>query len=630
MADEPDIETGSVRRSSRSTKGQNSRLVREAEAEQEAAAVKPPLKKSKKNEDDDSINCPCGVKRDNNGPMIECEQCLKWQHMRCVFQTDDESVVPEPYKCPTCNNNNNKKEENATMEAPKKQKQSKRNNKEQSNSRSSINDLEDKVRKSVADALYRMLAKTIVPEAIKNGTLNKEDIEVDEYSEKISLEIEQALFHQLAMNNKKSNNSDVGSKYRDKFRSISFNLKDSKNFDLRNRVVSRQLPASELVAMSNQDMSNPELQKLAQSVKQESIRESVLKVEEQQGPRIRKTHKGEEYIEEEEEPANTGDDDYYNSSAAAVIPKSDPTSTDYTTNDNNENNSTNETTTNNNDRHHTTMDLGTYSPMGSFAGDDDDDGLNESRININSDDDLDEIVYGDGNDDDGEKRNTTTPLHEIWTGEVVFTGITKLVAKSYHVYSTSSKLTYTDWDQIIDMSQPIAIDGRLDKKRAESYLQTVAPSKPLTVYLIQPDSGNDEDEANYQTLFDYFHSRDKYGVIVKNQGHNVKDAYLIPIGPEDSIPDYLNPSAIESYLSQYRHRNLILGLYVVNSISTNPTAAATNDNPQQPDPSQMLQNLGLSQSDLTLLQSLIQSNPQAAQDPQLLLELLQKQTATGN
>lgn len=108
------------RRSSRSTKGQHSRF-----AQQEAeAALASPAKKRKvrqpgaatdtkfneaavsathSEEDSGTVSCACGLVRENNQEMMaQCEKCFKWQHVKCLFGTGNEELLPENYECHEC------------------------------------------------------------------------------------------------------------------------------------------------------------------------------------------------------------------------------------------------------------------------------------------------------------------------------------------------------------------------------------------------------------------------------------------------------------------------------------------------------------------------------------------------
>ena len=344
----------SIRRSARSTKGQNQRLLREQELEQSIASSSLPIRQKKRNKEETNnnnddqngdnrvaegvVNCKCGVDDENEERvMIECEKCLKWQHLQCVFGSEDESLVPEVYLCDECNTSSNEAKSKAqddshsspvsispppppppfssslssSFSSAKADSSSSSKVREHSPDKSivskkrktsvsvptKINDLTDKVRQHVATALNDIFVKIIVPDAIKRNMLEISNEQVGEFSEKLSMDIENALYKHLATrdSSSKSKNKDVGQKYREKFRSLSFNLKDDKNPDLRTRIVSGKLTPDQIVTLSSEEMLNPELQKLAESVRKESIRESVLKVDD--APRLRKTHKGEEFVE---------------------------------------------------------------------------------------------------------------------------------------------------------------------------------------------------------------------------------------------------------------------------------------------------------------------------------------------
>ncbi|VEU22793.1 DEKNAAC103885 [Brettanomyces naardenensis] len=136
-----------VRRSSRSNKGVNRRLAalaEEAEEAQEKQKVAEERsrkrrvgggdakgkikgkgkgrsnKKQKINEaeevsaqSEDSVRClPCGTTdanydEDNDTKvMIQCDKCKTWQHMQCLFHTENEKKIPKVYHCNVCDPEN--------------------------------------------------------------------------------------------------------------------------------------------------------------------------------------------------------------------------------------------------------------------------------------------------------------------------------------------------------------------------------------------------------------------------------------------------------------------------------------------------------------------------------------------
>ena len=82
------------------------------------------------------------------------------------------------------------------------------------------------------------------------------------------------------------------STYKEKVRSIVFNVK--KNQMLLDKLLQGTLSTDDLVQMSTDDMASEELQRQMAVMKEEADKQAILIKEE--GPRIRKTHKGEEII----------------------------------------------------------------------------------------------------------------------------------------------------------------------------------------------------------------------------------------------------------------------------------------------------------------------------------------------
>ena len=58
--------------------------------------------------------------------------------------------------------------------------------------------------------------------------------------------------------------------------------------------------------------------------------------------------------------------------------------------------------------------------------------------------------------------------------------------------------------------------------------------------LIRFHPATEEEEVAYISLYSYFSSRDRFGVVANNSRH-VKDLYLIPLSAADPIPSKLLP-----------------------------------------------------------------------------------------
>lgn len=174
--------------------------------------------------------------------MAECENCKTWQHIVCEVGVDDESALPEPYKCSEC----------CGPDPPQADLQPESPEPPTNGNANSIAEIEDKVRRSVAQAWLHVLSQ-FAPAG------------VDAMAK--AIEIESELFKTFGCTNQP---------YREQFRTLSFNLKDSKNSDLQKSVLSGAMPASKFVAMTSEQLRNPELQRIADDIHKESIREAVI------------------------------------------------------------------------------------------------------------------------------------------------------------------------------------------------------------------------------------------------------------------------------------------------------------------------------------------------------------------
>ena len=371
-----------VRRSSRSNKGQHSKLERKR-------------KLDVVDDDEGETRCLCGDNEDDGGFMIQCETCKKWQHGECMGYENPE-VVQETYACEMCqpdlykdvpakedgveqegksqektrkkkltrekpvavciskrtqltrkkstkrktppsddaSEDNSEfsvdeeevpkpKKPNLTPQSPKKKARTASVAKSPTPAKSSPQEIKKKPppintarRISHSSPQQRRSSTSLTPStphqplaptplATKFADLADqkrvpaarifakifEPLEPTK-SESLGLAIEHALYTAFA-----TAEHGYGEQYKSKFRSISFNLKDAKNSALRERVLSGELLPEQLVQLSSEEMANQELRAQAEKIREEGVAQSVIKV--QTGPRIRRTHKGEEIVGDE-------------------------------------------------------------------------------------------------------------------------------------------------------------------------------------------------------------------------------------------------------------------------------------------------------------------------------------------
>lgn len=126
--------------------------------------------------------------------------------------------------------------------------------------------------------------------------INKEEVK------KIAANVEEELY--------KLYNKDTSGKYRNKYRSLIFNLKDSKNQGLFRKVLNGKISPERLVQMSAEELASSELAKWREREKH-SMLEMIKRdaADKMNQVILKKTHKGEELIETpivSDSPANEG------------------------------------------------------------------------------------------------------------------------------------------------------------------------------------------------------------------------------------------------------------------------------------------------------------------------------------
>jgi len=142
-----------------------------------------------------------------------------------------------------------------------------------------------KERQGVANALQKSI-KDLIDGSVKHNTYRVPDGQTPTVlATELALKIEYALYQRFPSEEEKST-------YAEQFRSISFNIK--KNKSLFDDILSGSLSPEELAGMSSDDMASEELQRERARLKEQADKQAVLLHDD--GPRYKKTHKGEELI----------------------------------------------------------------------------------------------------------------------------------------------------------------------------------------------------------------------------------------------------------------------------------------------------------------------------------------------
>ncbi|TVY58763.1 Transcription factor bye1 [Lachnellula suecica] len=411
-------------------------------------------------------------------------------------------------------------------------------------------------RQAIATALSKSLNQPL-QDAVKNGLyrLNGDDT-LDAKAERMAIEIENAAFITL-----------LKPEYNKQTRALIFNLK--KNHDLCNRLLKRTLSAGALAIMSTDDMASKQLKAETAKMKAQADKQSIMVTDDNEGPRVRRTHKGDEIVEDDsfavpdesmnisrrrsmldpngdmavrsrenspmnevELPANINDHRSHDDIRGHTIPKQplmvetkqphpvrkSSTQADF---DINKIYSSVQSPVN---TQHIRRPSGNTAPPVNGPG---------------VDPEIDKLLQ----DDDGNESPPYSPAEynsdpdTVWRGTVTMDSVTKFAAAAKHIGGAdlSSKMP---WEEILQKDLRVA--GRIDQEKANEYLCSLRYSAPTDVVIVAVTPTGEAATKGFHDLFQYFNSKNRYGVLTNKGVGNIRDTYLVPVpASPGSLPDFV-------------------------------------------------------------------------------------------
>ena len=420
------------------------------------------------------------------------------------------------------------------------------------------------------------------------------------------------------------------------FRQILHNVKA--NSALRDRLLVGDLSADELSKMSSEDMASKELKEMTAEMKKMTEKQHLLVKDE--GPRIRRTHKGEELIDDGsshalpsapvytdavaprrrdtdaeeamakrdispgpmspgdgnavELPAELSTSGFVSSPTTSRPPvletktarpavhnqrKSSSTfdiqnvwsSVDSPSESNHRNSRTfaPPSTTTAAPIHPTTQHVPHYQP--------------KAPLQIQTDQEIDKLLKDEEEPEDEEPYSPTDiPTSDVWHGTVSMSSVGTFAGTARWVAGANLGLhAQLPWASV--MPPNLLIEGRIAIDKANLYLCGLEWSKTtdLAIVAISPDSEDDKQE--FDKLFTYFTSRERYGVITKPPNvPRLRDVYLVPLeAGTGSKPDFLE--LLEDCIVEEDRPSRVLLVAFVAKTKNSEAAGDATATPRQPD-----------------------------------------------
>ncbi|XP_029031057.2 PHD finger protein 3 isoform X2 [Betta splendens] len=540
----------------------------------------------------DGNNC-CGLckKHHNNMFMVGCGRCDDWFHGDCVgldlTKVREMEEEDQMYVCLKCCEEESKKVEPETPSTPKPEdpvkiedsdrkqstdvkepahqsgthlKQETRSKTPSSVSKKPVS--VEAIRRSVRDSL-----KEILVQRLKDSDLK---ISVERASE-VAKKTERELFHLY---------KDTDNKYKNKYRSLMFNLKDTKNNVLFKRVLKGEISPANLIRLSPEELASKELA----AWRQRENRHTIEMIEKEQREAERRpitkiTHKGEIEIESQEPVKAPEPLEVEPPPRATEVSAEPPKPPEKKA----ENASTDKDTTSQHKTH--LFDLHCKICTGRMAPPVEEAPTKVVKVATTvirrqstkpeeiksttpsaTEDELHLTVLEEsfrnaqpgyeGRSDHTAGRDEETAflsnLKCLWRGFIHMHSVAKLVTKAFPVSGILDNLCE-------DLPDSIQVGGRISPQTVWDYLEKIRATGTKEVCLIRFSPETEEDEISYTLLYAYFSSRKRFGV-VSNNLKQVKDMYLIPLSATEKVPHQLVPfdgPGLES-----NRANLLLGLII--------------------------------------------------------------------
>lgn len=461
---------------------------------------------------------------------------------------------------------------------------------------SNVKELANTARKGGASTLIKLIEQQI-KESVKRGEhAVASGSSVQDTANQLGLRLETAVYHIHS-----GGNGDPSEAYKNQLRSITFNVK--KNHALAARLLNGELAPEELAAMDPKDMASEEQKrKDAATIKELEKQHTIV---EDEGPRIRRTHKGEEYVDESRQvavesqtshvpvrkPSGVEPTDGESTSAGVKSPSETPVaaprarpSVDTTRRQSSANFDIDKVWSNVQGSPNGEQRFGELPPQSTGMG------VREPQgPGAKADADIDELLK----DEDAESppyspKEVAEADGVVWRGMVNGGNLGRFHATARYAAgatpeSDTLRMTY---DQVIPPE--IAIGGRIQPAKADEYLCGLEYSNTSDLVIVwMPEPQNSTDQEQFDKLFRYFKAKDRFGVGIQHQNPAIKDIYLIPLDAGQELPTFVKKLETD-FPDPTRERMMLVPIVIKNSELPHNIAVAMldgNGNPAVASPS---------------------------------------------
>ncbi|KAJ4138925.1 Transcription factor bye1 [Fusarium oxysporum] len=385
----------------------------------------------------------------------------------------------------------------------------------------------------------------------KQGELDLEEGNtIESMTETFSLQIERAVYDSYPVTKGQK-------EYNQQIKSLSFNLKN--NPELCHGLVHKTLSPAALATMTSEQLASSEMKKQTAEMKAKAEKQSILYTSET-GPRVRRTHKGEEVVD---------DETFVNDSAVPLPPgpprrpepqavKKEPTGGDkadlashpqqqddkqrspsHPDFDINEVFSSVKSPTTTQNRRPSALVTGSNGP--------------------GVDPDVDRMLQDENESPPYSPTEETQDPDVIWQGSLAMSSIADFPATAKYI-GGANFASVGPWSKLIPKRMTVA--GRIPEQSAIEYLCSLRYSNSTDVIVVSVSPVSPFSHTEFHNLLNYFTSKKRYGVIGDKTIGNVRDTYLVPVpAGEDNYPEFML-NLVDNKIPKVRTEPILLAVFV--------------------------------------------------------------------
>ena len=348
--------------------------------------------------------------------------------------------------------------------------------------------------------------------------------------------------------------------YNQQIKSLTFNLKH--NPEVMQGLLHGIHSPTTLAVMTSEQLASAEMQKQTAEMRAKAEKQSILYTQET-GPRVRRTHKGEEVVEDEstlnEAPMPMAGGPRKGGSQHPPLVKRESTGGDH---GDVKARSPSQSEAHQHSPSHPDFDINKVfstvkSPTASQLRRPSAPVLNTSGPGF--DPDVDRMLQ---DETESPPYSPTDEAHDpdaVWKGSLVMSSIADFQATAKHV-GGANFASFGPWSRLIPKRMTVA--GRIPQQSAIEYLCSLRYSNltDIVVVSIQPTDAGSQQE--FKALVDYFINKNRYGVVGNKVAGNVRDTYLVPVPAGDNGHPEFMLNLVDNFIPKTRTEPMLLAVFV--------------------------------------------------------------------